>query len=306
MAARQGVRSRMKTLLCLGLGYCGQRFVALHGGLFARRLATSRYGTAREGVETLRFDGTASPELLDAARTADVVLATAAPGEEGDPFLRSLAEALAGGRGPLIYLSTIGVYGDTGGAWIDEDAPPSAVSARARRRVAAEAQWRALGERAGRPVAILRLGGIYGPGRNALIDVADGSARCIERAGQMFNRIHVDDIAGAIRAAAEQGFDGILNVVDDEPAPACAPVRFAAGLLGVEGPAPEPFEVASATMSAMALSFWADNRRVRNARLHALLGGNLAYPTYRDGLTALLGQGEAAALDPRRSGSRPR
>ncbi len=299
----------MRTLLCLGLGYCGQRFVALHGGLFDRRLATSRDGTAREGVETLRFDGTASPELLDAARTADVVLATAAPGEEGDPFLGPLGEALAssdGGGRPLIYLSTIGVYGDSGGAWIDEDAPPSAVSPRARRRVVAEAQWRALGERTGRPVAILRLGGIYGPGRNALIDVADGSARCIERDGQMFNRIHVDDIAGAIRAAAEQGFDGVINVVDDEPAPACAPVRFAAGLLGVPGPTPEPFEVASATMSAMALSFWADNRRVRNARLHKLLGGTLAYPSYREGLTALLGQGEAAALDPRRSGSRPR
>lgn len=298
----------MRTLLCLGLGYCGQRFVALHGGLFARRFATSRDGTAREGVETLRFDGTASPALLDAAHTADVVLATAAPGEGGDPFLGPLGEALASseGSGPFIYLSTIGVYGDSGGGWIDEDAPPSAVSARARRRVAAEAQWRALGERTGRPVAILRLGGIYGPGRNALIDVADGSARCIEREGQMFNRIHVDDIAGAIRAAAERGFDGVINVVDDEPAPACAPVRFAAGLLGVEGPAPEPFEVASATMSAMALSFWADNRRVRNARLHALLGGKLTYPTYRDGLTALLGQGEAAALDPRRSGSRPR
>lgn len=308
MAARRGVGSRMRTLLCLGLGYCAQRLIALHGDLFARRLATSRDGTARGGVETLRFDGTASPELLDAARAADVVLATAAPGEAGDPFLGPLTDALAAaqGRGTLIYLSTIGVYGDTGGGWIDEDAPPSAVSPRARRRVAAEAAWRALGERAGRPVAVLRLGGIYGPGRNALIDVADGSARCIEREGQMFNRIHVDDIAAAIRAAAEQGFDGVINVVDDEPAPACAPVRFAAGLLGVPGPTPEPFEVASATMSAMALSFWADNRRVRNGRLHALLGGKLAYPSYRDGLTALLAQGEAAALDPRRSGSRPR
>jgi len=287
----------MTTLLCLGLGYCAGRFVALQGGAFSRILGTSRDGAARGGVEMIRVDADASPDLVEAARTADVVLASAAPGEKGDPFLGPLHAAIAAGtgKGPLVYLSTIGVYGDTGGAWIDEDAPPAATAPRGRARIAAEEGWRALGREAGRPVAVLRLGGIYGPGRNALIDVADGSARCIEREGQMFNRIHVDDIAGTIRASVAQATDVTVNVVDDEPAPACAPVRFAAGLLGRPAPAAVPFEEAAATMSAMARSFWADNRRVRNARLHALLGGGLIYPTYREGLAALFAQGEGAA-----------
>ena len=279
------------TLLCLGHGYCARRFVALHGGAFARRIGTSRTGEPVPGMEMLRFEGDAPPALLEAARAADAVLVSAAPGEAGDPFLGPLGAALAEGLGPLAYLSTIGVYGDSGGAWIDERAPTAAAAPRARRRIEAEAGWQALGRRAGRPVAVLRLGGIYGPGRNALVDVADDTARCIERAGQVFNRIHVDDIADAIGAALAQRFDGVVNVVDDEPSPSCAPVRFAAQLLGVAPPAPERFEEASARMSPMALSFWADNRRVRNERLHALIGGALRYPTYREGLSAL-----AAAL----------
>lgn len=289
----------MKTLLCLGHGYCAGRFVARHGDGFDRRFGTRRdaaprEGTLREGqrdgVGMIRFDGVPSPELIEAVSQADVVLASAAPGEAGDPFLGPLAAILAASRrkGPLVYLSTIGVYGDSAGAWIDEEAPLAGSVPRARRRIEAEAAWRALGRAAGRPVAVLRLGGIYGPGRNALRDLADGSARCIERQGQVFNRIHVDDIAGAIGAAVAQDFDGVVNVVDDEPAPSCAPVRFAAGLLGIPAPAPEPFEVAARAMSPMALSFWADNRRVRNARLHALIGGELLYPTFREGLFALL------------------
>lgn len=278
------------TLLCLGHGYCAQRFVARHGAGFARRIGTSRDGAPRAGMEMLRFDGTPSDTLIAAVRAADVVLASAAPGEDGDPFLGVLGEALAasGRTGPLVYLSTIGVYGDSGGAWIDEDAPLAAAAPRARRRIAAETAWRELGAAAGRPVAVLRLGGIYGPGRSALDDVAAGTARCIERPGQVFNRIHVDDIAGAIDACVATGFSGAVNVVDDEPSPSCAPVRFAAGLLGVDPPPAEPFEIAALSMSPMALSFWADNRRIRNARLHGLLGGGLLYPSYREGLTALL------------------
>ncbi|QFR34128.1 NAD-dependent epimerase/dehydratase family protein [Ancylobacter sp. TS-1] len=281
------------TLLCLGHGYCAQRLVARHGEAFARRIGTSRDGAPRPGMEMLRFEGEPSAALVEAARAADVVVASAAPGEAGDPFLGPLGPALAGAgrRGPLVYLSTIGVYGDSGGAWIDEDAPLSEAAPRARRRIEAEAAWRRLGAAAGRPVALLRLGGIYGPGRNAIEDVAAGTARCIERAGQVFNRIHVDDIAGAIHAAGIKGFDGAVNVVDDEPSPSCAPVRFAAGLFGVDPPAAEPFEVAALSMSPMALSFWADNRRVRNEHLHALLGGGLLYPTYREGLAALLAGG---------------
>nr|WP_281493619.1 NAD-dependent epimerase/dehydratase family protein [Ancylobacter koreensis] len=287
-------------MLCLGHGYCAQHFVARHGEAFARRIGTSRDGAPRAGMEMLRFDGTPTDALVAAARAADVVLSSAAPGEEGDPFLGVLGKALAasGGTGPLVYLSTIGVYGDSGGAWIDEEAPLAAAAPRARRRIAAEDAWRQLGAATGRPVAVLRLGGIYGPGRNALDDVAAGTARCIERAGQVFNRIHVDDIAGAIGASVAKGFSGAVNVVDDEPSPSCAPVRFAAGLLGVDPPPPEPFEVAALSMSAMALSFWADNRRVRNRRFHELLGGGLLYPSYREGLTALFAARES---QPRKS-----
>ncbi len=298
----------MTTLLCLGYGYCARHFVARHGDGFSRVIGTTRTPPAEGGqqarhatrhaaaVEMIGVDGVPSDALRAALEVADVVLASAAPGETGDPFLGPLGAALAAGRGrgPLIYLSTIGVHGDSGGAWIDEDSPLDAEAPRARRRVAAEAAWRAAGRAAGRPVAILRLGGIYGPGRNALLDIRAGTARCIEREGQVFNRIHVADIAGAIAAAAARGFEGVVNVVDDEPSPSCAPVRFAAGLLGVEPPPAVPFEVAAATMSAMALSFWADNRRVRNGRLHGLIGGPLQYPTYREGLTALFAGGEGA------------
>ena len=290
----------MTTLLCLGLGYCAQRFVALHGARFSRILGTNRSGEPFDGIEMLRFTGEASDDLIAAVHAADVILASAAPGEAGDPFLGPLGAAIGGGagKGPLVYLSTIGVYGDTGGAWIDETALPTSNAPRGRQRVAAEQAWQALGRASGRPVAVLRLGGIYGPGRNALVDVADGTARCVERAGQVFNRIHVDDIAAAIAAAVSTGFDGVVNVVDDEPSPSCAPVRFAAGLLGRPAPEAVPFEEAATRMSPMALSFWADNRRVRNTRLHGLLGAPLRHPTYREGLAALFAAGEGAPAPP--------
>ncbi|PZQ86036.1 MAG: NAD-dependent dehydratase [Ancylobacter novellus] len=290
----------MTTLLCLGLGYCAQRFVALHGARFSRILGTNRSGEPFAGIEVLRFTGEASDDLIAAVHAADVILASAAPGEAGDPFLGPLGAAISGesGKGPLVYLSTIGVYGDTGGAWIDETALPTSNAPRGRQRVAAEQAWQALGRASGRPVAVLRLGGIYGPGRNALVDVADGTARCVERAGQVFNRIHVDDIAAAIAAAVSTGFDGVVNVVDDEPSPSCAPVRFAAGLLGRPAPEAVPFEEAATRMSPMALSFWADNRRVRNTRLHGLLGAPLRHPTYREGLAALFAAGEGAPAPP--------
>ena len=284
----------MTTLLCLGYGYCAERFVALHGDMFDRRIGTSRSGRPAEGIEIIPFDGAPSPALLEAIASADVILTSAAPGEAGDPFLSSLGETLqaAPQNGSLVYLSTIGVYGDSGGEWIDESTPLATTSPRGKRRIAAEAGWQALGEATGRPVAILRLGGIYGPGRNALRDAKDGTARCIVREGQVFNRIHVDDIARAIHAAIASGFNGAVNVVDDVPSVSCAPVQFAAELLGLPAPTPVPFEEAARSMSAMALSFWSDNRRVRNDRLHALLNGALTYPSYREGLAGLLERGE--------------
>ncbi len=140
---------------------------------------------------------------------------------------------------------------------------------------------------AGRTVAILRLPGIYGPGRNALREVAAGRARRIIKPGHAFNRIHVDDIAAATMAVIDRRFDGIVNVTDDEPAPAADPIAYAARLLGRDAPPEIPFETAARDMSPMALSFWAEHRRVSNARLKRELGVMLAYPTYRDGLAAL-------------------
>ncbi|MCK0196902.1 SDR family oxidoreductase [Ancylobacter sp. 6x-1] len=277
----------MTTLLCLGYGYCAQRFVALHGDGFTRIL-----GSTREAMPSpagrVELIPAASPALIDAAGRADVLLVSAPPGETGDPFAAKLAQALdRAGSGVIAYLSTIGVYGDSGGGWIDEDNAPPATNPRGRRRLEAEAEWRALGERRQRPVALLRLGGIYGPGRNALEDLRSGKARCIEREEQVFNRIHVDDIANALAAAIKTGFDGAVNVVDDEPSPSCAPVRYAAELLGIAPPAPVPFAEAASAMSPMALSFWQDNRRVRNERLKCRLGVTLRYPDYRAGLAAL-------------------
>ncbi|GAB4070431.1 NAD-dependent dehydratase [Ancylobacter sonchi] len=281
----------MTTLICLGYGFCARAYAARFGARFDRRLGTSRKGE-RVVEGDMQLLAPESPGLAEAAAGAAAVLVSAAPGEGGDPFLPLLGEALAKGTGPIVYLSTIGVYGDSAGGWIDESAPLAGGKPRTVRRIEAEAAWQALGARVGRPVAVLRLGGIYGPGRNALVDVADGSARCIERDGQVFNRIHVDDIAGAVDAAFRLGFDGAVSVVDDEPSPACAPVRHAARLLGRPEPVPVPFAEASASMSAMALSFWADNRRVRNERLKRDLGVDLAFPSYREGLDALFAAGE--------------
>ncbi|MGA8077614.1 MAG: NAD-dependent epimerase/dehydratase family protein, partial [Xanthobacteraceae bacterium] len=162
--------------------------------------------------------------------------------------------------------------------------------ARGRQRLAAERRWQDLGARRGIPVAVLRLAGIYGPGRNALTQIVRGGARRIVKPGQVFNRIHVDDIAQAIDAALAGGASGIVNVADDEPSPPAEPLAFAAQLLGVPPPPEVPFEWAAPTMSPLALSFWQECRRVRNDKLKRELGVILRYPTYREGLRALLAE----------------
>ena len=181
------------------------------------------------------------------------------------------------------YLGTTGVYGDQEGAWVDETTPPSPSQPRTRRRVAAEGHWLA----SGLPVHIFRLAGIYGPGRNALETVKAGRAHRIIKPGQMFGRIHVDDIVQVLKASIAKPNPGaIYNVADDEPAPPQDVVTFAAGLLGVEPPPETPF--AQADLSAAARSFYADNRKVANGRIRNELGIDLRYPNYRDGLRALL------------------
>jgi nucleoside-diphosphate-sugar epimerase len=288
----------MATLICLGLGYSAEHYVKAFGEKFDRIVGTmrnaERVATLNAppggGLKAIVFDGkTASPELRGAIGAADAALISIPQDEGGDPVLRSCGDALA--RAPqlrsIVYLSTVGVYGDRGGAWVDEDAPPAPTSGRGGSRLAAEEQWRDFGGRRGIAVAILRLAGIYGPGRNALTQIARGQARRIVKPGQVFNRIHVHDIAQAIDGAFARKASGIFNVADDEPTPPGDPIAFAAELMGVAPPPEIPFDQAAPTMSAMALSFWQECRRVKNDKLKRELGVRLRYPTYREGLRAL-------------------
>ena len=230
----------------------------------------------------------------------DCVLVSVPPDHDGDPVLGAFGEALAGADRlqSIVYLSTVGVYGDNAGAWVDEETPARPVTDRSRARRAAEEAWTALAARSGKALAILRLAGIYGPGRNALVQVASSTARRIVKPGQVFNRIHVADIAQAIEAAFVGRHDGIVNVADDEPTPPGEPIAFAAGLLGVPPPPEIAFAEAARTMTPMALSFYGENRRVRNDRLKRALGVALKYPTYREGLTALFAAGDHRGAAP--------
>ena len=290
----------MTSLLAIGLGYCAQRFVSDYGEAFAHivgtarteaqvaDLAARRFGGAR--VEAILFDGERVGErLLAALARTDTLLVSAAPDEHGDPVLAVLGEAIA--QTPrlsaIVYLSTVGVYGDHGGAWIDEGAPMRPTSTRNRQRIEAENAWRALGAQRETPVSLLRLAGIYGPDQNALVNLQFGQARRIDKPGQVFNRIHVADIAQAIDAAIRLHADGAFNVVDDEPSPPGDPIVFAARLLGIDPPPLVPFAEAQKMMSPMALSFYGECKRVRNDALKHVLGVTLRYPTFREGLRAL-------------------
>jgi nucleoside-diphosphate-sugar epimerase len=181
----------------------------------------------------------------------------------------------------LGYLSTTGVYGDRGGGWVDETTEPTPGQPRSIERLETEKEWQALG------AAILRLPGIYGPGRSAIDQVRAGTARRIDKPGQFFSRIHVEDIAGTVLTAMTKGATGIFNVADDEPAPNSDVIAHAFTLLGQPVPAAIPWEEASAGMSPMARSFYAESRRVRNDKLKRELGVTLKYPTYREGLAAI-------------------
>lgn len=296
----------MSTLLCFGLGYSAEHFVAAYGDGFERIIGTVR-GAERAAVlnthlsgrlKALLFDGKSpTPELRHAIAEADAALISIPQDEHGDPVLRSFAGEFAHARRlrALVYLSTVGVYGDHDGEWVDEDTPVDPVAPRARNRRAAEQAWQDFGARRGIPIAVLRLAGIYGPGRNAFTQIARGDARRIAKPGQVFNRVHVEDIAQAVDAALSQRPRGIFNVTDDEPAPAGDPLTFAAGLLGVPPPPEIPYEEAAASMSPMAKSFWQECRRVKNDKLKRELGVSLRYPTYREGLRALFDSRSRAA-----------
>jgi nucleoside-diphosphate-sugar epimerase len=280
-------------LFVFGLGYTAR--------VFARRLAARGFaiaGTARtsEQAAQLTRDGIKAfafsrEEPLPAAALAGTthLLASIPPDDAGDPALDRHAADIA--RLPGLawagYLSTTGVYGDRGGDWVDEDSALVPTGARSARRVAAEAGWRAL-RGAGLPAHVFRLAGIYGPDRSAFDQLRAGTAKRIVKPGQVFSRIHVADIATVLEASIARPEPGtVYNVCDDEPAPPQDVVAFATMLAGVK-PLPEiAFADAAPTMSPMALSFFADNRRVRNSRIKERLGVQLTYPDYRMGLWAI-------------------
>jgi len=278
-------------LFILGFGYSARHFVRRFGGAFSHVAGTVRDPTQRHdlaGIELLPFSGR-DPDrrAVERISDADVLLISIPPGSAGDPALGAFRNVLAAGRRKVVYLSTIGVYGDHGGAWVDESTPAQTVLDRTRVRLAAERAWT---DTARGNVAILRLAGIYGPGRNALATLRAGTARRIIKPGQVFNRIHVDDIASAVMAAIHHQGGGTWNVCDDEPAPPQDVIAYAAQLMGVAPPPEEAF--ATAEMSAMARSFYASSARVSNAKLKRELGVTLACPTYRHGLDALWRAGE--------------
>jgi nucleoside-diphosphate-sugar epimerase len=287
-------------LFIFGLGFSAQAFVGAFGARYETVTGTVRSAEkaarlrAEGRVTPLVFsEGYSDPALPQALLDADVMLVSTPPDAQGDPVLRAFADTLARTTRlqRLVYLSTVGVYGDHQGAWIDEDTMPHPVAGRSHARLAAEDDWRALATRCGAPLDILRLSGIYGPGRNALVALANGTARRIVKPGQVFNRIHVTDIARAIQACVGSGKPGMIyNVTDDEPAPPQDVVAFAAGLLGVEAPPEQDFD--SASMTPMARSFYGESKRVSNARIKRELGFIFSRPTYREGLRALLATGE--------------
>lgn len=284
-------------LFVFGLGYSSLRFLDLYADRFERISGTVRQPEKRERLRQFGshrrlavhlFDGAAhDPEIAALAGEADVLLVSVPPGQAGDPVPAAFGKTLRIGSARVVYLSTVGVYGDHRGAWIDEDTAAAADSERAKARLTAETGWRTI---AGNRLAILRLAGIYGPGRNALARLRDGSARRILKPGLVFNRIHVDDVARAIMAAVAHEASGVFNICDDEPAPPQDVMAHAAQLLGVAPPPDEDY--ATAQMTPMARSFYASSNRVRNTRAKRDLGLELAFPTFREGLERLWRDGE--------------
>jgi len=270
-----------KTLLCLGFGYTAR---ALAPRLLAdgwRVIGTSREPVEADGVKMITWPGQDVP--LDGVTH---ILNSIGPNAEGDPVLAAMGGRIAKAQDLewVGYLSTTAVYGHHDGAWVDEDTPVTPSSQRGDWRALAEAQWQAV---PGLPLHIFRLAGIYGPGRGPFAKLMAGKARRIIKPGQVFSRIHVEDIAQVLAASIEQPRPGaIYNVCDDDPAPPQDVLGHAAELLGLPVPSEVPFDEAG--MTPMARSFYGENKRVRNRRIKDELGVELLYPTYREGLRAVL------------------
>ena len=276
----------MMRIFLFGAGYSARAFARIMADTTDFIGGTTRdndkfAALKQDGITPFLFQGThASQEIVGALEQVTHIVISTSPGQTGDPVHAQFGETIRSGMPKLQwigYLSTVGVYGDYGGAWVDETTPCHPVSARSVERGDAENDWQKLADEHKVPLAILRLGGIYGPGRNAFVNLANGTARRLNKTGQVFNRIHVDDIARALRFLAERNEGGLFNITDDEPAPPQEVVAYAAELMGIEPPAETHFETAELT--PMARSFYGENKRVSNARIKKL-GFAFRYPDY--------------------------
>jgi nucleoside-diphosphate-sugar epimerase len=286
-------------LFVFGLGYSGRYIAEKHIANGHHAIGTVRSrdkaeGLSSSGLTARVFNADESDgEIETDLEAAEALLISVPPAADGDPVLAAFAKHIAAAPNLrwIGYLSTVGVYGDHDGGWVDEDTPVNPSNARSQHRADAEQAWLAFGAANDLAVHIFRLPGIYGPGQNQLVQLARGTARRVIKPGQMFNRIHVEDIARAIDASLDRPHAGrIYNVTDDEPAPPQDVVTFAASLCSCEPP--NEVDIEKASLTEMGRSFYAENKRVRNQRLRHELGVTLAYPTYREGLMALRAAGD--------------
>ena len=287
----------MSRLFAFGLGYSAQALAACLAAKGWKIAGTARdqgkiERLAAKSYEVARFAGEpGNRELTKLLEGTTHLLHSIPPEPSGDPVLVHYREEIAaqGSLEWIGYLSTVGVYGDQQGRWVDETTEPAPNSERTEARVAAERAWLDFGEEMGVPVQVFRLAGIYGPGRSVFDKLRAGTARRVKKDGQVFSRIHVEDIASVLQASMARPRAGaIYNVADDEPAAPDEVVAYAAMLLGIEPPPEVAF--ADADLSPMARSFYEGRRRIGNARIKSELGVALRYPTYREGLASMLAE----------------
>lgn len=291
-----------KRFFIFGAGYSGRAIAREVSGEAAFVAGTTRSAEKTEslkraGIVPYLFQGTIPAEAKEALASTTHLIVSIAPDAEGDPVLAAGRELISNAMPSLKwigYLSTVGVYGDHGGAWVDETAACDPVSDRSKQRLVAENDWMRLGAELNLPVAIIRLSGIYGPGRNAFCSLEAGKAHRIVKPGQVFNRIHVDDIAGATAHLARRFETGIFNVTDDAPSPPQDVVAHAAALAGREPPPEVSFE--DADLSPMGRSFYGECKRVSNARLKGT-GYRMRHPEYRAALETMWADGSWREAD---------
>ena len=277
----------MKNLFVFGLGYSGKAIAELAKGKFNTIAGTSRVSSDAE-IAPIVFDGISlSDEVVEALKQCSHLLISIAPNDAGDPVLNACENVFRQCENLcwIGYLSTVGVYGNHDGEWIDEETVCKPVSKRSKQRLQAEMNWQSFADSRDIPLAIFRLSGIYGPGRNAFINMGKGTARRLVKSGQVFNRICRDDIAGAVNLAMAGDIGGVFNITDDEPAPPQDVVLFAHELAGKTPPPEVDFETAE--LSPMARSFYGENKRVSNAKSKQVLAMEYRYPNYRVALEAL-------------------